>query len=108
MQGRSLLPILEGRADPGHHRSFVRSEYYDAIWMDDASHGTMYFDGRHKLVAYHNHDLGELYDLDADPGEFDNRWDDPDYLGLRCELLKRSFDATMLAVDQHCRRIGPM
>ena len=31
MQGRSLLPILEGRADPGHHRDFVRSEYYDAI-----------------------------------------------------------------------------
>ncbi len=108
MQGRSLLPILDGRAEPGHHRDFVRSEYYDAIWMDDASHATMYFDGRYKLVAYHNHPLGELYDLERDPGEFDNLWDDPEHLGLKFELVKKSFDATMMSVDQHCRRIGPM
>ncbi len=108
MQGRSLVPILTGAADAGHHRDYVRSEYYDAIWMDDASYGTMYFDGRYKLVAYHNHDLGELYDLSEDPGEFVNLWDKADCLGLRADLLKRSFDAAMLATDQYCRRIGPM
>ncbi|MCP5152538.1 MAG: sulfatase-like hydrolase/transferase [Ectothiorhodospiraceae bacterium] len=108
MQGRSLLPILRGDAAPDHHRDFVRSEYYDAIWMSDASHGTMYFDGRHKLVVYHNHDLGELYDLREDPGEFVNLWDEPDCIGLKARLLKRSFDASVMAIDQHCRRIGPM
>lgn len=108
MQGKSLLPILLGNADPHYHRDFVRSEYYDAIWMDDASYGSMYFDGRYKLIAYHNHDLGELYDLDSDPGEFDNLWDDNNYLELKARLLKRSFDSAMMATDQYCRRIGPM
>jgi arylsulfatase A-like enzyme len=108
MQGRSLLPILRGEIDAGFHRQFVRSEYYDAIWMDDASYGTMYFDGRYKLITYHNHDLGELYDLADDPGEFDNLWDDRECVELKMRLLKRSFDASMQATDQYCRRIGPM
>ncbi|MCB1741329.1 MAG: sulfatase-like hydrolase/transferase [Gammaproteobacteria bacterium] len=108
MQGRSLLPILRGESDAGAHREFVRSEYYDAIWMEDASYATMYFDGRFKIIAYHNHDLGELYDLSEDPGEFVNLWDEPDCLGLKARLLKRSFDASMMAIDQHSRRIGPM
>ena len=30
-QGRSLLPILTGESNPRYHRSFVRSEYYDAV-----------------------------------------------------------------------------
>jgi hypothetical protein len=68
----------------------------------------MYFDGRHKLAVYHNHDLGELYDLQCDPGEFVNLWDEPDCLALKASLLKRSFDASMMATDQYCRRIGPM
>jgi len=108
MQGRSLLPILRGEADAKYHRDFVRSEYYDAIWMDDASYGSMYFDGRYKLNAYHNHDLGELYDLETDPGEFDNLWDNRDHLEMKAKLLKKSFDSAMMATDQYCQRIGPM
>ena len=29
--GRSLLPILTGQADPAHHRDHARCEYYDAL-----------------------------------------------------------------------------
>jgi arylsulfatase A-like enzyme len=32
-------------------------------------------------------DTGELYDLADDPGEFVNRWDDPDYTSVRDDLL---------------------
>ena len=35
----------------------------------------MIFDGRHKLVVYHGTGLGELFDLEKDPHEFDNLWD---------------------------------
>ena len=31
MQGRSLLPILNGEAPPEHHRDYVRCEYYAAL-----------------------------------------------------------------------------
>jgi arylsulfatase len=108
MQGRSLLPILRGLADPAHHREAVRCEYYDALALPDGSFATMWRDRRYKLVVYHGHGLGELYDLGNDPGEFENLWDDPAHQPLKLELLQRSFDASMLALDRGPRRIGPM
>jgi arylsulfatase A-like enzyme len=43
---------------------------------------------RWKLTRYEAHDgVGELYDLDGDPGEFDNRWDDPTCAAAKAELL---------------------
>ncbi|MCC6169290.1 MAG: sulfatase-like hydrolase/transferase, partial [Caldilineaceae bacterium] len=108
MQGRSLLPILRGAAPPGHHRDAVRCEYYDALDLPDHSFGTMLRDARYKLVVYHGHSLGELYDLQNDPHEFTNLWDDPDFAALKCDLLQRSFDDSMLAMDRGPARIGPI
>jgi arylsulfatase len=91
MQGRSLLPILGGRADPGLHKSRVVSEFWDSIaGQGDHTHGSMVFDGRWKSNIYHGHPVGEIFDLTADPGEFDNLWNDP---ALRVERLKMHLDA---------------
>ena len=95
-QGRSLLPILKGEADPGFHRSFVRSEYYDAVSAEPLSYATMYRDERYKLVMYHTHDKGELYDLENDPWEFENLWHDADYKEVKHRLVEAAFNATML------------
>mgnify|MGYP002851419122 CR=1 FL=1 len=132
IQGQSLWPVLCGDVDPGTHRAFVRSEYYDALDpafvgtgspdtpRDTASEdevnepesgtfGTMYRDRRHKLVVYHGHEIGELFDLEEDPWEFDNLWDDPGSAALKSRLLKASFDASMRAgIDVGTRRIAPM
>jgi len=108
MQGRSLLPILTGEAAPDQHRDFVRSEYYDALGLADGSFATMVRDRRYKLVVYHGHGLGELYDLQADPHEFTDLWDDPAHQAIKLDLMQRSFDASMLAMDRGPQRIGPM
>ena len=108
MQGESLLPILTGEAPPDHHRGFVRTEYYNAIDMPDGTFATMYRDQRYKLIVYHGHGLGELYDLEKDPGEFENLWDDPTSETVKLDLIHKSFDASMLAMDRGPRRIGPM
>lgn len=108
MQGRSLLPILTGQAAPDQHRAFVRSEYYDALGLADGTFATMYRDRRYKLVVYHGHGLGELYDLQADPHEFNDLWHDPDHQPIKLDLLQRSFDASILAMDRGPQRIGPM
>lgn len=108
MQGRSLLPILRGEASPDHHRDFVRCEFYDALDQPDGTFATMYRDRRYKLVMYHGHAHGELYDLETDPGEFENLWDTSSAQSLKMDLMKRSYDASMLAMDRGPRRIGPM
>ena len=86
----------------------MRSEFIDALDMPDATVATMYFDGRYKLIVYHNHDMGELYDLETDPGEFEDLWDSAAHQGLKLELLGRSFDAAMLTLYRGPERIGPM
>ena len=106
VQGQSLVSILTGQTDPSTHRDFVRSEYHDALDRTYASHANMIYDGRYKLVVYHGHEIGELYDLDEDPNEFRNLWNDPDLLVLKYELMKQLFDAVMLATDDGQPRAG--
>jgi arylsulfatase A-like enzyme len=47
---------------------------------------------RWKLVRCVGDVEGELYDLQADPGEFRNLWDDPDYLDTRRVLAEMLLD----------------
>ena len=108
MLGRSLLPIGSGAAPLDRHRDAVWCEYFDALDAPDATRATMYRRGRYKLVVYHGHGLGELYDLERDPGEFDNLWDDPAHAGVKADLLLDSYAAAMAAVDVGTRRVGPM
>ena len=74
--------------------------------IETPSHGSMYFDGRYKMAVYHGQGLGELFDLEADPGEFDNLWDDPGARDLRHELLHKHFDAMMATSDAGIARAG--
>ena len=106
-QGRSLRPILLGEAPLDHHREFVRSECYDAFNLPDRTFGTMYRDRRWKLIVYHGHEIGELYDMERDPFEFDSLWDDPEHQAIKMELLRKSFDATVRAIEYGPRRVMP-
>ena len=107
MCGRSLLPLISGQAD-GVHKDHVRCEYYDALEGTDGTCATMYRDRRYKLVVYHGHQLGELYDLETDPHEFDNLWDSSDHHSIKSDLLLKSFDASVQAMDPGPERVGPM
>jgi len=104
MAGRSLVPLL--RSDLDSHRDSVRCEYYRALSLIapgrenwEGSFATMHRTDRYKLVVYHGHDQGELFDLREDPGEFANRWDDPNFASLRFKLLKQMLDRGAFAVD---------
>ncbi|MFO7917920.1 MAG: sulfatase-like hydrolase/transferase [Anaerolineae bacterium] len=106
VQGVSLLPILMGQRNPDMHRDAVRSEYHDALAGPHASHANMLFDGRYKLVVYHGHEVGELYDLEEDPQEFYNLWEDAEFENLKYQLMKHLFDKIMLATDPGQPRVG--
>ncbi len=113
MQGKSLVPLLTEMSAIDEHRDFVRSEYFDALdpFFTDGSgaFATMYRNRKYKLSVYHGHDIGELYDLEEDPWEFNNLWEDPDYAKLKAELIYKSFDAhVLLTTDVGSRRVAPM
>jgi arylsulfatase A-like enzyme len=106
IQGRSLLPHCTGRADPSHHRDHVYCEYYNA-WTHHRSYGTMLRTPTEKICVYHGVDEGELYDLAADPDEFDNLWSQADHAEMRHRLLKLGFDASVFTMDPLPPRLGP-
>lgn len=108
MQGKSLLPLLEGKVDTV--KDHVVCEYHDAlagVGMDDHSHGFMVFDGRFKICVYQGHPTcGEIYDLQSDPGEFENLWGHPEHAALQAELTACALDAYMRTCDAGMERTG--
>lgn len=105
MQGRSLLPLLRGRT-PGDWRQSVYYRYFQHL---DGSHHVQANYGvrthSHKLIFYPGHGSGqvgakeenrepewELFDLERDPDELCNRYDDPEYADVVKELTTRLTD----------------
>ena len=106
MHGRSLVPILSSENPPAKHRDFVRSEYRAAVALKDDTFASMICTGQWKLTIYHGHNLGELYDLANDPGEFENLWDDPIHEQRKMDLLIKCFDSTVVTTDWGPERVG--
>ncbi len=113
-QGHSLLPVLQGVSSINEPiRDSARCEYFDALapnfTQGNGTFATMYRDNRYKLVVYHSLDLGELFDLDADPWEHQNLWDEPNAQAIKNELILKSFNSHVnLTTDVGSKRIAPM
>lgn len=106
IQGQSLFDLCTSEAPPGDFRDSVYCEYMTS-WTHHRSYGTMLRTKRHKIVVYHGTDEGELYDLVADPDEFHNLWNDPGSVEIKLDLMKKAFDASVLAMDPLPERMGP-
>ena len=63
----------------------------------------MYCDGRYKIAIYEGESIGELFDLESDPGEFVNLWDDPHSSALKSELVLRHFQAYLATTSAGIR-----
>ncbi len=86
MQGRSLRPILEGET-PDDWRDATYYHYYEypAWHMVKRHYGIR--TKRYKLMHfYYNVDAWEFYDLEKDPGEHLNCYDDPAYADVVADL----------------------
>lgn len=103
MQGKSLMGILSGASDVARHKDEVYTEFYEdepfSPRVKDRPMLTMLRTSAAKVVVYAGLGIGELYDLEADPGEHVNLWDDPAHARLKAEMIKRCFDASVLRQD---------
>lgn len=86
MQGRSLMPLLQGEP-PSNWRQSVYYHYYEypAVHMTKRHNGVR--TKRYKLIHfYYDIDAWELYDLYEDPRELNNVYADPGYTEIGEEL----------------------
>ncbi len=65
-----------------------------------------YIDSRYKITVYRNFDCGELYDLENDPDEYVNLWNDPHHNELKARLLQRFLQAEMAKEARPMPRIA--
>ena len=50
-------------------------------------HLKTYIEDRYKITVYYNQSYGELFDLETDPEELHNLWDDPNSIELKSDLI---------------------
>jgi arylsulfatase len=84
-EAQTLLPALEGR--DWQPREHVFCEQAGDVNLTGTEFITMVRSKRHKLVHFKGADYGQLFDLEADPGEITNRWADPAMQATKDELL---------------------
>lgn len=91
MDGKSFLPILQGKKIPWRDAAFYEYYWERNFPQTPTTHGLR--TGRYKYIHYHGiWDIDELYDLKEDPEEMHNLIDSPEHQKLIKQLNNRMFD----------------
>lgn len=88
MQGRNLLPLVEGRAQSVRQGIVVEEDNQRVfLGFDRPVRMRSLVTDRWRLTVYRGVSWGELYDLENDPLEMTNLWDDPRHTEDRARLM---------------------
>ena len=99
MQARSFLPVLDGR--PVRDSVFIQYDHQAPnAGTNEPARVHSLIDARYRLSVFHGTGWGELYDLQDDPGEFDNLWDDPSHAATRARMVEQLLLAEIEHVDR--------
>jgi arylsulfatase A-like enzyme len=100
LQGRSLLPVIGG-GDAARQAAFIQYDHQIVgLAPDQGLRVHTLVDARWRISVVLGNDEGELYDLAADPGEFDNLWASAAHAAMRAELIERLARTEMAHVDR--------
>ncbi|MBB6430621.1 sulfatase family protein [Algisphaera agarilytica] len=91
MQGVSQLDSWRGTAEPTRDHAIVENHHN----ASDAVHLRTLVTDRYKLTVYRGRDWGELFDMQEDPHELHNRYDDPAYAEARSAMMMKLIQADL-------------
>lgn len=101
MQGLNQLPVWCGEKETVRKNVLIEHRH-----QPTAIHMKTYIDERHKLTVYFERDYGELFDLQNDPQEIRNLWDDPASQPLKADLTRKLLFAEMAVEPMSMPRIA--
>ena len=101
MQGVNQLPVWSGQQAAARAEVIVENRH-----QPTTLHLRTYIDRRYKLTVYRDRPSGELFDLQEDPGELRNRWDDAGYAAVKAELFQRALNAEIRREPTRMPRIA--
>ena len=85
--GPDAAPPLAEPVAQGVHRGPRDHVIVENRHQPTTVHHRTYVDMRYKITVYRGHDYGELFDLQDDPDEVHNLWDDPSARDVKAQLL---------------------
>ena len=100
MTGVNQLDCWQGGPEP---RPFTIVENHHG---NRKFHLRSYLNKRYKITVYRNGSEGELFDLQEDPGELRNLWDDPASASLKSGMLLEFMQATLKTEPERMPRIA--
>ena len=88
MQGVNQLEVWRGNTESARDHVLVENRHNPTT-----VHLRTFVDSRYKLTVYRNAEYGELFDLQEDPNELSNKWDNPAYRTVKADLMMRFLQA---------------
>jgi arylsulfatase A-like enzyme len=101
MQGVDQLDVWRGRKESARRHVLVENRHNPT-----RVHLRTFVNARYKVTVYRDQPYGELFDLEEDPGELRNRWDDPAYAELKSRLLHEFVQAEIQREPTRMPRIA--
>ncbi|MCX5659432.1 MAG: sulfatase-like hydrolase/transferase [Planctomycetota bacterium] len=101
MQGVSQLDVWRGREATARDHVLVENRH-----QPTTVHLRTYIDRQYKMTVYRGRPYGELFDLERDPNELRNLWDDPAHAAVKAETLRRFVDAELRREPTRMPRIA--
>ena len=89
IQGRSLLPEINGAKDQGLGSVLIEQEdQREYFGLKAPVRLRTLVTDRYRMTIYHGNDWGEIYDLLEDPAEVNNLWNDEEIFEVKLQLLE--------------------
>lgn len=89
IDGESLIPVINKK------RAGKEEAYCEWIWFENNKKVSAVCNKNYRLVHLGIEDEGELYDLQKDPGEINNLWNNPEYKEEKLQMMDKLLTFTM-------------